>query len=156
MTNTIKTLPYPLAFIAGILAYSAAGFANAILGLYRYFPYPQSNFDGPYYVWWAYDVSGFISVYYWTILYGILFFLFCFGIQVLIIYKQRVRQILYVAAAITILVTITIYFDLVLEQKIDPSYRFSLVRNILDFVTYALIGGWYVLGFYMVQRKQKG
>lgn len=156
MTLPVKIIQYPLAFFAGILAYTVAGLARAALDLYLFFPFPPANFDGPAYLWWAYDVSGFVSVYYWTIFYGALFCLFCFGIVVLNSNKLPVRRTLLVATAITILVTATVYFGTGLEQVLDPEYGNSMARNILDFGIFALIGGWYVLGIYLVQRKQKG
>jgi succinate dehydrogenase hydrophobic anchor subunit len=140
----------------GILAYAAASFARASLDLYRFFSFPPPNFSGPAYLWWAYDISGFLSEYYWTILYGVLFCLFCLGMRALSISKQSVRRTVLVTTAITILVTITVYFGTGLEQVLDPEYRNPTARNTLDFITFALIGSWYVLGVYLVQQKQRG
>ena len=153
MASYFITVRYPLTFIAGIFAYAAAGFARAALEPYLIFPFPPPNFSGPAYVWWAYDVIGFISVYYWLIIYCAVFCVLCLAVQTITASKLSARRLLMAAATITVLVTITVCIGTWLEAVLDPQYTNPFARNVVDAIIFALIGGWFVLGNFMVWRR---
>jgi hypothetical protein len=152
MASLAKIPQYPLAFIAGELAYFAAGFIAVALPLNNLLPYPSTNFNGPIYAWWAYDAFGFIDVYYRMAFYGIFFGLFCLGMQTL--YKNSLsgRRVILVSAVMIVLITITIHAGLSFE--LNPVYRYSpSARSIIDAVTFGLIGGWFVLAWRFVRHR---
>lgn len=153
MASHLRKLQYPLAFIVGTLAYSASNFAAAFLQLYHYFPYAPADFHGPAYIWWIYDAFNYLGVYYQFVLYGVAFWLFCLGMQALGGQKLPGKRIALAAAAATLLMVISVFVSFPLDDVLDPHFSNPTAQNILDTIVFALIGGWFALAWWAVQRS---